>query len=105
MTAETGKRRTGKSSTYEVQIQRVDGEMREIELIATPPRGVNGEITGTLGIFRDVTELRRLQTRLEQERALLLTLIDNLPDYVYLKDRNNRFILTNKAQALLVGAP
>ena len=104
VTAETGKRRTGKSSTYEVQIQRVDGEMRQIELIATPRRGVNGEITGTLGIFRDVTELRRLQTRLEQERALLLSLIDNLPDYVYLKDRNSRFILTNKAQALLVGA-
>jgi two-component system cell cycle sensor histidine kinase/response regulator CckA len=104
VTTETRKRRTGKSSTYEVQIQRVDGEMRQIELIATPRRGVSGEITGTLGIFRDVTELRRLQTRLEQERALLLSLIDNLPDYVYLKDRNSRFILTNKAQALLVGA-
>ena len=82
----------------------MDGEIRQIELIATPRRGADGEVTGTLGIFRDVTELHRLSTRLEQERSLLLSLIDNLPDYVYLKDRNSRFILANKAQALLVGA-
>ncbi len=103
-TAETVKRRRGESSIYEVAIQRPDGEHRRIELIATPHRIGEGEISGTLGIFRDVTELRRLQQSLEQERSLLLSLIDNLPDYVYLKDRDSRFILVNKAQAFLVGA-
>ena len=101
---ETVRRRRGESSTYETVIRRPDGENRQIELIATPRRGPEGEVVGTLGIFRDVTEFRRLRGRLEQERTLLLALIDSLPDYVYLKDRESRFILTNKAQALLVGA-
>jgi PAS domain S-box-containing protein len=101
--AETRKRVQGMRSMYEITIRRPDGESRTIELIATPRHSPGGEVTGTFGVFRDVTELRRLQTRLEQERSLLLTLIDSLPDYVYLKDRDSRFILTNKAQALLVG--
>ena len=93
----------GLRSTYEIDVRRPDGERRQIELIATPRHGEDGEVTGTLGVFRDVTELRRLQRSLEQERSLLLTLIDSLPDYVYLKDRNCRFIFTNRAQAALVG--
>jgi PAS domain S-box-containing protein len=101
--AETRRRVQGMRSTYEIAIRRPDGETRQIELIATPRHGGDGTVTGTLGIFRDVTELRRLQRSLEQERSLLLSLIDSLPDYVYLKDRNGRFILSNKAQAALVG--
>ena len=102
-TAETRKRVQGIRSTYEIAIRRPDGETRQIELIATPRYGSDRAVNGTLGIFRDVTELRRLQRSLEQERALLLSLIDSLPDYVYLKDRESRFILANKAQAALVG--
>ena len=101
--SETRKRVRGLQSTYEIAIRRPDGETRKIELIATPRLGNHGSVNGTLGIFRDVTELRRLQQRLEQERSLLLSLIDNLPDFIYLKDRDSRFILANKAQAALVG--
>jgi len=69
-----------------------------------PLRDQEGNIIGSFGITRDITELRHLQQNLEQERSLLRTVIDSLPDYVYLKDRDSRFILTNKAQAQLVGA-
>ena len=101
--SETLKRVQGIRSTYEIAIRRPGGESRQIELIAAPRCGRDEAVNGTLGIFRDVTELRRLQRSLEQERSLLLSLIDSLPDYVYLKDRESRFILTNKAQAALVG--
>ncbi|HET6452277.1 MAG TPA: PAS domain-containing protein, partial [Spirochaetia bacterium] len=102
---ETGRRRRGESSTYGIVIRRPDGQTRYLELNATPQRTTEGSVIGTLGIFRDVTELRRLQRNLEAERSLLLTLIDTLPDYVYLKDRRSRFILTNRAQAQLFGVP
>ena len=101
--SETLKRVRGIRSTYEIAIRRTSGETRQIELAAAPRYGSDGAVNGTLGIFRDVTELRRLQRSLEQERSLLLSLIDSLPDYVYLKDRESRFILTNRAQAALVG--
>src|SRR5690606_6318673 len=40
---------------------------------------------------------------LVKERNLLRTVIDNLPDYVYVKDLNGRFIISNKAFSVLVG--
>jgi len=101
--SETRKRVQGMRSTYEIAVRRPDGETRQIQLIATPRLGKDRCVNGTLGIFRDVTELRRLQRSLEQERSLLLSLIDSLPDFVYLKDRDGRFILANKAQAALLG--
>ena len=102
--SETRKRVQGMESSYELTIRRPDGQARQIELIATPHRAASAEVIGTLGIFRDVTELRRLQRSLEEERSTLLSLIDNVPDYVYLKDRGSRFILANKSTAALVGA-
>ena len=52
----------------------------------------------------DLSGQKRLQGGLEQERSLLLTLIDNLPDHIYLKDSESRFLLTNKALAQWLGA-
>ncbi|MGA2477360.1 MAG: PAS domain S-box protein [Spirochaetia bacterium] len=46
----------------------------------------------------------RHQSSLEQERATLHMLFDNLPDGIFLKDRESRFIFANKAQAALIGA-
>ncbi len=40
---------------------------------------------------------------LEEERRLLKTVIDNIPDAVYLKDNNLRKVLTNKADLFYTG--
>jgi len=45
-----------------------------------------------------------LRAALESERALLRTLIDQIPDLVYVKDRDSRFVIANMATALLMGA-
>jgi two-component system, sensor histidine kinase and response regulator len=42
---------------------------------------------------------------LEEERRLLRLLIDNMPDYIYVKDQQSRFVLANQAVADLTGAP
>ena len=49
--------------------------------------------------------IQRLQNSLEQERVTLRTLIDNLPDGIFLKDRESRFIFANQVIAELMGAP
>jgi PAS domain S-box-containing protein len=41
---------------------------------------------------------------LKNERNLLRTLIDNMPDYIFFKDRESRFILNNKAHLQVLGA-
>ncbi len=47
--------------------------------------------------IRNVTERKRAEERLEEERLLLRTLIDNLPDRIYVKDAQGRKILSNMA--------
>lgn len=42
--------------------------------------------------------------QLEHERNLLRTLIDNVPDFIYAKDMQSRFILANRAVAAFLGA-
>ena len=101
---ETAHRRGGEQSNYGVWIRRPGGERRQLSVIATPQFDDKGTFTGTFGIFQDVTEQTLLQQSLQRERNLLRTLINNLPDHIYLRDRDNRFILANRAVAAFMGA-
>jgi two-component system, cell cycle sensor histidine kinase and response regulator CckA len=47
----------------------------------------------------DITERKRAEAVLASERKLLRTLIDALPDHIYVKDRDGRMLLINEAQA------
>jgi two-component system sensor kinase FixL len=44
----------------------------------------------------DATQRRLTEQKLADERNLLSTLIDNLPDAIYVKDRESRFVLCNR---------
>jgi response regulator RpfG family c-di-GMP phosphodiesterase len=46
----------------------------------------------------------RLVKEIEQERQLLHDLMDNIPDGIYFKDRDLRFMRANRAFASIVGA-
>ncbi|HTP59640.1 MAG TPA: PAS domain S-box protein, partial [Spirochaetia bacterium] len=52
---------------------------------------------------RDVTSRKELEENLEGERALLATLIDHLPDYISVKDTEGRLLITNTANARVMG--
>jgi PAS domain S-box-containing protein len=56
------------------------------------------------GFIRDITDRKRVEEDLSTERRLLRTLIDNMPDYIYVKDVQSRFVVANRALARLVGA-
>jgi PAS domain S-box-containing protein len=43
------------------------------------------------------------EAKLARERTMLRTLIDNLPDFIYVKDRESRYLLVNLAAARLLG--
>ncbi len=48
--------------------------------------------------------LRRAESAWKSEHEQLRTLIDNLPDYIFIKDTDGRLILNNRAHALALGA-
>jgi two-component system, sensor histidine kinase and response regulator len=62
-----------------------------------PIRNEDGEIIGLVGITREINDLMKMQQEREHERILLRTLIDNIPDYIYIKDANGKFLIANQA--------
>lgn len=69
-----------------------------------PLRDASGSIIGLVGINRDITAQKQLEQRLDTERQLLRTVIDNIPDEVYVKDAQGQFILTNRAMERVYGS-
>ena len=56
-----------------------------------------------LSTVRDITSRKKLEENLEREKALLLTLIDSVPDYISIKDTQSRVLVTNTANARVMG--
>ncbi len=80
----------------------VGGEIRYFDAVKIPRRDASGAVVGIIGFGRDVTERRRIERDLAWERSLFTLLMDNLPDHIYFKDAESRFIRTSRslAQAL-----
>jgi two-component system sensor histidine kinase/response regulator len=57
-----------------------------------------------IGVMIDITDRKQADEKLEAERNLLSTLIDYLPDYIFVKDVDSRLILDNIAHRRLLGA-
>jgi len=56
-----------------------------------------GEVIGMVGVNHDLTESKLFENQLKEERNLFKSVIDNIPDRIYLKDLETRFMLVNKA--------
>lgn len=86
---------------FDQQIWRPDGTLRFIEALIYHIYTDKGFMECL--VSRDVTGHRETEEALAQERNLLRTLIDNLPDNVYIKNSGSRFVLANLAVARFMG--
>src|SRR5688572_1504945 len=87
-----------------IEISAMDkaGNEFPIELAIIPIQ--QDETTFFCGFIRDISERKKAEEQLSGERNLLRSLIDNLPDYIYVKDKETHYIINNKAFVKLVGA-
>ncbi len=58
----------------------------------------------TTELQKEIAERKQIETALAEERNLLRSLVDNLPDYIYVKDTRSRFLLANEAVRRHLGA-
>ena len=49
---------------------------------------------------QEIREREQVQHKLTEERSLIQILIDTLPHYIYVKDRESRFMLSNRMSTL-----
>ena len=64
-----------------------------------------GRPLGVIGVIRDITALRRAETALEAERRRLLSLLEELPAYVYLKAPDYSIKFANRFFRERIGDP
>jgi len=67
-------------------------------------RNKQGRALYIAGMVEDISERKKTDEILLQEKNQLRILIDNIPDYIYLKDAYGKFIVANNAFAKLVKA-
>jgi two-component system sensor histidine kinase/response regulator len=63
-----------------------------------PWRDGSGEIIGTFGISKNVTVIKEIEEKLAYERDQLRALLDAVPDLIYFKDRQSRFVLVSRSK-------
>ena len=80
-----------------------DGSTFYVRFIKSPLRNNAGDIIGIQGVFWDVTDRKKIEEALASERDHLRALMDNVPDRIYFKDTDSRFILCNKALSERLG--
>ena len=102
-------------------VDKTTGKLRWLQTMKIARRDGSGKVIGLMGISRDITEQKRAEealrqsrdeleqqvaertAQLSQERLLLRTLIDNLPDGVYAKDTAGRKTMANPADLKNLG--
>ena len=85
-------------ATTEIHMQ-PDGTELHVDVIKTPLHNEAGEVTGLQCMFWDVTERHLMEEQLAYERDLLNALLENVPDRIYIKDTESRFIKGSSALA------
>ncbi len=85
----------------ELELNRKDGSKVTVEILTHPVK-IQGQ-TLVLGIARDISVRKLAEESSSQTRRLLRTLIDNLPDMIYVKNIDGRKVIANKADVNNIG--
>ncbi len=83
----------GGSGTLEFESVGLKGTRCWLETHAVPLRDARGEITGLLGITRDITERKKAEQALIQSERLYRTVIEQATENIFLVDMESRRIV------------
>jgi len=81
------------------------GEVRTYWSIKKPMRDASGAVTGMVGVSYDITDKKRLEDELREQKALLGVILDNVDALVYMKGEDRRFLYANQHVADVFGVP
>lgn len=85
------------------ELTRSNARATTVTILASSVFTVITLVVACVIILRDVAARRRAEEALAVEHNLLLSIIDTIPDHVYVKDLEGRFILDNVAHRELHG--
>jgi PAS domain S-box-containing protein len=80
-----------------------DGEIKWVHSKAELIFETDGEQVKVAGVLQDITDRKNSEEAVKHERRTLRTLIDNLPNQIYVKDKECRKMIANKADVENIG--
>lgn len=96
--------RTGEAMVAKLEKETFeDGQVKWVRTTKLPLRDDKERIIGTMGISRDVTEIRNARNRLLQEQSLLKTIIDHALAGIFVKDLEGRYTVINRQHVKYLG--
>ena len=91
----------GRVENFEAILRKKDGSIIN-GLLSASLIDMDG-IPHLLNVVRDITYTKRIEKELAMEQFLVNALMDNLPDHVWFKDGESRYMRVNKAQSKSLG--
>ncbi len=89
---------------HETHFKKADGSIFPVKISMKAIRNKNGVAKRIVGIVDDITERIRTKDELINERNQLRQLIDNIPDYIYFKNKDGKLVISNLAFTKLSGS-
>lgn len=90
----------GGGSNHSVERSRLaDGSFGWIERVKSPIHDASGRLIGLQVLFWDVTARVEAEQQSRFEQSLLKTLLETIPDSIYFKDLQSRYIRVSRAMA------
>lgn len=84
---------------YESSVVYADGDRHDVIFNKASFTDTTGEVNGLVGVILDITEQKRAGEVLREIQLRQQAILDNIPDLIWLKDRDSRFITVNMAYA------
>jgi PAS domain S-box-containing protein len=85
--------------------RRKDGTLRHIQTNGMPILGPGGELIGFRGLDRDVTDQKSAELALRENKDRLRALVNSIPDLVWLKNLEGKYLACNPRFEEFFGAP
>jgi two-component system, sensor histidine kinase and response regulator len=92
-------RQKGMQHHFETKILRKNKEPLEVDISLSVIKNPDGKIVGSIGVIKDITDQKIAERAFIYEHSRLQALLDNIPDSIYFKDEQNKFVLVNQAKA------
>jgi PAS domain S-box-containing protein len=87
----------GAITDFEITLKNRDGSHIPCSISSKIIFDAQGRPEKIIGSMRNITDRKRAEETIIHERTMLRTLIDNLPDHIYVKDSEGRKVISNIA--------
>ncbi|SMD35998.1 PAS domain S-box-containing protein [Reichenbachiella faecimaris] len=68
-----------------------------IDLTLIPHFNIETKVKTLIGVSQDITHRAKMESELQEKNALLESIFNAIPDVIYLKDKEGRYLMVNKS--------